>query len=216
MKLAARKLFDSHLDLAKRGARRFRASYPGFTYPEVYQIALEGLWYASLHFSGAGAFSGYALQQIAWRLKRYFFACETNAPSSKASKDARAYETTADFLSDEGRTISALDKASDEFAEREFESAPGDEHRDAVIAAVEDAIEHLKTLTPRERIALRGYFRGLGYSRITERLGFSPKSDPSGFIRSGVSKLREHFRRRGFATLPIEAPLPAAGRPPSL
>ena len=92
-----------------------------------------------------------------------------------------------------------------------------DEHEGRVYCLLLDLIRTSPELTPRERKILElGYLEGMKNEEIRRRVG--PPTNIGVESAIAIRKLRTIMRRRGYAALPVEAPVlhASGGRPPRL
>lgn len=207
-------LFADHEWIAYREARCFLKRNGRF-HPrdDVRNVALEGLFRAAAQFDFqiGGNFGAFATQRIRWRLNQYFFCCERGAPSSKASRDAIAFETQASepvkLARDDSEKVTTMDLAIDQAGGRELGRTPGLEHMSSVLTEA----WALKDLTTREHcILLLRFDAGLEITEIAEAIGVSNpvvKRD----LKIAIVKLRAFFQAKGFKTVPLNSPVLNAG-----
>ena len=209
MNAKARKLAEENRGLAVHLATKYARRYPAICLDDLVQVACVALLRAAeLHDPKVKVpFAPYAMKGILWAIWDFL----KHQPKQELSLDAP-------IATDEDGEALTLGNAVLTDEEPDVEA---DEHEGRVYSLLADLIQRSSELTPRERKILRKilklqYLDGLKNDEVLRRVG--PPTHIGVESAIAIRKLRTIMRRRGYAALPIEAPVlhAAGGRPPRL
>jgi len=183
----------------------YRRFIPDARQDDLRQCLLIALAQCFHSYNGRVDFGRYVFKRLESRARAFVWG--PNRLRSASLLNAQSLDDGA-AVSDDGESFTLGNQLEALRGKRQNSTALSADHHAAMLF---DVIRDLKILAPFERKVFRlRFIKDLELKAIGQRLGCSGVTVKR-TIRSGVAKLRDHFRRQGFRALPTNAPMPQDG-----